>query len=290
VLTQQENELFTRVGPGTPMGNVLRRYWHPVGSTELVTWKPQRVTGLGEELLLYRASDQSVVLMDLRCAHRRVAMDFGRVENDCIRCPYHGWLYDRSGQVTYQWDRKPYGVDNVMNIEGIDDTHTSCFGFPTVNRFSMPAVEPGGELVRAMIFRVPIDDLSIRQYFVRFYPSETRAFRTRTRDPKPGVYAPLPNDWWGIDVFDQDRMAIEQQGVIADRTKERLGASDGGIILMRKMMHEALAALEAGIDPPCIIRDPAKQMVDFPQRSMMLVERSSDADYSMAGGSLTGTR
>jgi 5,5'-dehydrodivanillate O-demethylase len=385
VLTQQENELFTRVGPGTPMGNVLRRYWHPVGSTELVTEKPQRITVLGEELLLYRASDQSVVLMELRCAHRRVAMDFGRVENDCIRCPYHGWLYDRSGQcleqpaepdgssfkekvrlasyrtqecsglvfaymgpepapllplydvlrwddgvkeilqqpvqtswfnhvenivdishlawlhgytfpaygarkITYQWDRKPYGLDNVMNIEGIDDTHTSCFGFPTVNRFSMPAAEPGGELIRAMIFRVPIDDVSIRQYFVRYYPSETRTFRTRTRDPKPGVYAPLPNDWWGIDVFDQDRMAIEQQGVIADRTKERLGASDGGIILMRQMMREALAALEAGNDPPCIIRDPAKQMVDFPQRAMMLEERSSDADYSMAGGSITGAR
>jgi 5,5'-dehydrodivanillate O-demethylase oxygenase subunit len=385
VLTQQENELFTRVGPGTPMGTLLRRYWHPVGSAELVTTKPQRVTVLGEELLLYRASDQSVVLMELRCAHRRVALDFGRVENDCIRCPYHGWLYDRSGQcidqpaepdgssfkekvhlasyrtqefsglvfaymgpepapllplfdvlrwndgvkeilqqpvqtnwfnhvenivdishlawlhgytfpaygarkVTYQWDRKPYGVDNVMNIEGIDDTHTSCFGFPTINRFSMPAVEPGGELVRAMIFRVPIDDVSIRQYFVRFYPSATRAFRTRTRDPQPGVYASLPTDWWGIDVFDQDRMAIEQQGVIADRTKERLGASDGGIILMRQMMREALAAVAAGEDPPCIIRDPAQQIVDFPQRSMMLEERSTDADYSMAGGSMTGSR
>ena len=385
MLTQQENELFTRIGPGTPMGELLRRYWHPVGSTELVTSKPQRVTVLGEELLLYRASDQSVVLMELRCAHRRVAMDFGRVENDCIRCPYHGWLYDQSGQcidqpaepdgssfkekvrlasyrtqefsglvfaymgpepapllplydvlrwddgvkeilqqpvhtnwfnhvenivdishlawlhgytfpaygarkVTYQWDRKPYGVDNVMNIEGIDDTHTSCFGFPTVNRFSMPAIEKGGELVRAMIFRVPIDDVSIRQYFVRFYPSATRAFRTRTRDPQPGVYAPLANDWWGIDVFDQDRMAVEQQGVIADRTKERLGASDGGIILMRQMMREALAAVAAGNDPPAIIRDPAKQLVDFPQRSMMLEERSSDADYSMAGGSMTGAR
>lgn len=379
MLSEAENELFTRVGPGTPMGDLLRRYWHPVGCSDFVTAKPQRVTVLGEELVLYRAGDGGVVLMELRCAHRRVALDHGRIEGDGIRCPYHGWLYDRSGQciaqpaepegssfkekvrlasyptqevsglvfaymgplpapvlplydlllehegfkeilqqpvqtswfnhvenivdishlawlhgytfpaygarkVSYHWDRKDYGLDNVMRIEGIDDTHRSCYGYPTVNRFTLPPVEANGELVRAMIYRVPIDDVSIRQYFVRFYPSATHSFRARTRDPQPGVYAPLESDWWGIDVFDQDRMAIEQQGVIADRSKERLGASDGGIILMRQMMRESLAAIEAGRDPLCVIRDPAKQIVAFEQRSTMLQERSPDADYSMAAG------
>jgi hypothetical protein len=99
------------------------------------------------------------------------------------------------------------------------------------------------------------------------------------------VYAPLANDWWGIDVFDQDRMVIEQQGVIADRPHEQLGASDGGIILMRAMMRESLAALKAGKDPLCIIRDPAKQTIAFDQKSSMLESRQDDADYSMAGGS-----
>jgi 5,5'-dehydrodivanillate O-demethylase oxygenase subunit len=385
MLSEAENELFTRVGPGTPMGNVLRRYWHPVGCSELITAKPQRVTVLGEELVIYRVANDRVVLMDLRCAHRRVALDHGRVEGDCIRCPYHGWLYDSAGQcvdqpaepdgssfkdkvrlasyrtqevgglvfgylgpepapllplydillwndgakeilqqpvqtnwfnhvenivdishlawlhgytfpayggrkVTYHWDRKDYGVDNVMRIEGIDDTHLSCYGYPLVNRFSMPPVEAGGELIRAMIYRVPIDDVSIRQYFVRFCPGRPPSFRTRTREPKFGVYAPLANDWWGIDVFDQDRMAVEQQGVITERWKEKLGASDGGIILMREMMRESLAAVAAGNDPLCIIRDPAKQTVNFPQRSLMLEERTEDADYSMAGGSLTGSK
>ena len=380
MLSEAENELFTRVGPGTPMGNVLRRYWHPVGCSELITAKPQRVTVLGEELVIYRVANDRVVLMDLRCAHRRVALDHGRVEGDCIRCPYHGWLYDSTGQcvdqpaepdgssfkdrvrlasyrtqevgglvfgylgpepapllplydillwndgakeilqqpvqtnwfnhvenivdishlawlhgytfpayggrkVTYHWDRKDYGVDNVMRIEGIDDTHLSCYGYPLVNRFSMPPVEAGGELIRAMIYRVPIDDVSIRQYFVRFCPGQPASFRTRTREPKFGVYAPLANDWWGIDVFDQDRMAIEQQGVIADRPHEQLGASDGGIILMRQMLRESLAALKDGDDPLCIIRDPEKQIIRFPQKSSMLEERQLDADYSMAGGS-----
>ena len=54
MLTADENELLTRIGQGTPMGEVLRRYWHPVGCSEWVTTKPQRVKVLGEELVLYR--------------------------------------------------------------------------------------------------------------------------------------------------------------------------------------------------------------------------------------------
>lgn len=96
MLTQEENERLTQVGPGTPMGNLLRRYWYPVGCSELVTSKPQRVKVLGEELVLYRGAS-GPALMQLRCAHRNVALDYGRVEGDAIRCPYHGWLYNRDG-------------------------------------------------------------------------------------------------------------------------------------------------------------------------------------------------
>ena len=96
MLTTEENEMLTRIGPGTPMGEVLRRYWHPVGCSEWVTKKPQRVKVLGEELVLYRGESGRPALMQLRCAHRSVALDYGRVEGDCIRCPYHGWLYDTS--------------------------------------------------------------------------------------------------------------------------------------------------------------------------------------------------
>ncbi len=97
MLSREENELFTKVGPSTKMGEVLRRYWHPVGASQWVAAKPQRVKVLGEELLLYRGSS-GPVLMQLRCAHRSLALDHGRVEGDCIRCPYHGWLYDQAGQ------------------------------------------------------------------------------------------------------------------------------------------------------------------------------------------------
>ena len=75
MLSQQDNELFAKVGPGTPMGEVLRRYWHPVSCSEFVTKKPHRVKVLGEELVLYRGEDGQPALMQLRCAHRSVALD-----------------------------------------------------------------------------------------------------------------------------------------------------------------------------------------------------------------------
>lgn len=99
---------------------------------------------------------------------------------------------------------------------------------------------------------------------------------------KFGEYRPLATDWWGIDVSDQDRMVFEQQGAIVDRTKEHLVASDAGILLMRRMMREGLEAIAKGEDPPCIIRDPAKQNVEF-KLSMAVISqnRAEDTDYSV---------
>ena len=87
MLSQEENTLFTSVGPGTPMGEVLRRYWHPVGCSEHVTTKPQRLKLMGEELVLYRGASGQPALMQLRCAHRSLALDYGRLEGDNLRCP-----------------------------------------------------------------------------------------------------------------------------------------------------------------------------------------------------------
>jgi 5,5'-dehydrodivanillate O-demethylase oxygenase subunit len=380
MLSPEENLLLTRVGAGTPMGEMLRRYWHPVGCSQLVTKKPQRVKVLGEELVLYRGESGAPVLSQLRCAHRSLALDYGRVEGDSLRCPYHGWLYDKTGQciaqpaepegssfkekvklknyrvqevsglvfgylgpdpapvlplydvlrqddgvkgvqvrnvnanwfnhvenivdvshlawlhgyaypsygakkVSYHWDRTHYGADNVMVIGDSNDdadTHISCYAFPTINRFNVSPVEPGGAQVRNVLYRVPEDESSTLLYFVRFYPSEKRAFNVSVRKDPPGEYKKLESDWWGIDVSDQDRMAIEQQGIIADRPNEHLGVSDGGIILMRKMMRDSLDAVAAGKDPLCIIRDPAQANVDFNQKATLMDERREEGEY--AGG------
>ena len=131
-----------------------------------------------------------------------------------------------------------------------------------------------------MIYRVPVDDALTQMYFLRFYPSENHALHVARRDTKLGEYTPLEGDWWGIDVNDQDRMAVEQQGVIADRENEHLGVSDGGIIEMRRMMQESLDAVAQGKDPLCIIRDAADQQIDFPQKSSMMEQKQEDVDYA----------
>ncbi|HLH25156.1 MAG TPA: Rieske 2Fe-2S domain-containing protein [Chloroflexota bacterium] len=357
MLSKEENERLTRVGPGTPMGEVLRRYWWPVGCTDELSTKPRRLKLLGEELVLYRGEDGQPALMELRCAHRNVALDYGRVEGDCIRCPYHGWLYDRTGQcveqpaepeestfknrvrlnayptrefgglvygylgpapapllprydvvafedgvktiqiqpvyanwlqhvenivdishlawlhgarlhryggkkLAYHWERTRWGLNNVMQIAGIDQTHVSCYAFPTVNRFTLPPVDGSRELVQALIYRVPVDDVSSRLYMIRCYRDDTRALKLLGERPtRPGVYEPNPTDWWGIDMIDQDRMAVEQQGEMTDRQREHLSASDEGVVLVRQMLRDALAAVAAGQDPLGVVRDPAEDAV-----------------------------
>jgi 5,5'-dehydrodivanillate O-demethylase len=384
MLSQEENALFTRIGRDTPMGELLRRYWHPVGLSDQITSKPKRVKVLGEELVLYRGESGAPALMQLRCAHRSLALDYGRVEGDNLRCPYHGWLYDKTGQcleqpaepegssfkdkirlrnyrveelsglvfaymglepapllplydvlrmtdgvkdiqvqrievnwfnhvenivdvshlawlhgytfpsyggkkVSYRWDRTAYGANNVMSVEGIDDTHVSCYGFPTVNGFTLPPIDKSGEHVRSIIIRVPADDAATLLYFVRFYPSDKRVLNNSVREVKYGDYTPLASDWWGINVNDQDRMAVEQQGVIADRPNEHLAVSDGGIIEMRKMMRESLAAVAAGKDPLCIIRDPARQNIDFQRNAGSFQEKREDVGYALGYGERTQT-
>jgi 5,5'-dehydrodivanillate O-demethylase len=99
MLTKEENEMLTRVGPGTPAGELLRRYWMPVGvAQELTPENPtQLVRILGEVLVLFRDKSGRVGLLADRCSHRGASLCYGRVEERGIACAYHGWLYDTQG-------------------------------------------------------------------------------------------------------------------------------------------------------------------------------------------------
>ena len=99
MLSSQENERLTRVGPGTPGGELLRRYWHPVAiAQELTEEKPTKfVRILCEDLVLFRDKKGRVGLIEDRCAHRGASLVYGRVEERGIACAYHGWLYDTDG-------------------------------------------------------------------------------------------------------------------------------------------------------------------------------------------------
>jgi phthalate 4,5-dioxygenase len=98
--TARENELLTRVGPGTPMGALMRQYWVPVALSEEVKpgGDPLRVMALGEPLVAFRNKQGTVGVLEHRCAHRNASLFFGRNEEDGIRCIYHGWKFAPDGQ------------------------------------------------------------------------------------------------------------------------------------------------------------------------------------------------
>jgi len=103
MLTQEENQRLTRVGPETPAGQLLRRYWHPVATVSEMREHPtKQVKILGEELVLFRDGQDRLGLIGGHCAHRRASLVYGLPEEDGLRCPYHGWKYDRTGQCIEQ--------------------------------------------------------------------------------------------------------------------------------------------------------------------------------------------
>ena len=103
MLNKKENQKLTFVGPGTPAGKFLRRYWHPVAvAAELTDTPIKRIRLLGEDLVLFRGDDQGYGLVGEHCPHRGTSLAYGRVEGANIRCPYHGWMYNREGQCVEQ--------------------------------------------------------------------------------------------------------------------------------------------------------------------------------------------
>src|SRR6266849_6232881 len=100
MLIQEENELITRVGPGTPMGNLFREYWLPAMLSEELPAPdsdPKRVLLLGEQLVAFRDTNGKIGLLANNCPHRGASLFFGRNEEAGLRCVYHGWKFDTAG-------------------------------------------------------------------------------------------------------------------------------------------------------------------------------------------------
>jgi phenylpropionate dioxygenase-like ring-hydroxylating dioxygenase large terminal subunit len=130
MLAHDENERVTRVGPGTPMGNTMRRYWIPA----LLAWElaepdgpPVRVKLLGEELVAFRDTQGRVGLLAERCPHRQASLFLGRNEQCGLRCVYHGWKFDAEGEC----------VDMMNEPEELSFAHK-------IRTTAYPTVEAGG--------------------------------------------------------------------------------------------------------------------------------------------------
>jgi 5,5'-dehydrodivanillate O-demethylase len=103
MLTVEQNERLCRVGAGTPMGNLMRRYWHPIAAASQLADKPVKpIRLLGEDLVLFRDTSGRLGLVDNRCAHRLVKLEYGFPVAEGLRCPYHGWTYDGKGACVAQ--------------------------------------------------------------------------------------------------------------------------------------------------------------------------------------------
>jgi phenylpropionate dioxygenase-like ring-hydroxylating dioxygenase large terminal subunit len=125
--TAAESELLTRVGPGTPMGRLMREYWVPAMlSSELVAdAPPTRLMLLGEKLIAFRDSKGRVGILDHRCPHRCASLFLGRNEKEGIRCAYHGWKFDVAGNCL--------DMPNVAPAKAFPDK-VKAKAYPTVER------------------------------------------------------------------------------------------------------------------------------------------------------------
>jgi 5,5'-dehydrodivanillate O-demethylase len=365
MLTKEENELMTRVGPGTPAGGMLRRYWWPVAFTDQVKAKAAatKITLLGEDFVLFRDGARKLGVLALHCSHRGSSLEFGRVEETGIRCCYHGWLWDARGtcleqpaepadssfksrvthpayhaadagglvfayigpepapllppydllvrddgcrvvgggedfcnwlqraensadgahtialhaagypnmamkRPTMKWESTPYGIKETTWVEGVSRPRISHFVFPSHVRHSAARVDEQPRQV--MRFRVPKDDYTTNNFYIDFHPHKdgvpTRPEPLRVkgfRKNEPGVYTRVQDGWWNLPNREQDRVAQETQGVIADRTKEHLATSDQGILMLRKMIRESIDAVAQGRDPIGVIRDASQAAITF---------------------------
>jgi nitrite reductase/ring-hydroxylating ferredoxin subunit len=100
MISAAENERLTRIGPGTPAGALLRRYWHPAALVEELAGERPVVPVhlLGQDLVLFRRADGAYGLLDRDCPHRGADLAFARLEPEGLRCAFHGWLFDPQGR------------------------------------------------------------------------------------------------------------------------------------------------------------------------------------------------
>lgn len=408
MLSKEQNEVLTRVGPGTAAGEMFRRYWIPVGISDDVGSVPKRVRILGEDLVLFRDENGKPGLLGLQCPHRLTSFEYGRVECGGIRCIYHGWLFDVTGRclempgepkdsnfkdrvkhtaypcrdqgglvfsymgpgdpplmpsfeilvsdnfvrrASMDWPVHPCNWLQLVENDQ-DPVHASVLhNDPSFSQNSLfprmatridyeeteagvmytayrPGPEPETTYVRrvnslmpgilgfgpgkspdhrddpefggSLRWRVPVDDTTTVFFSVYATPKKYQKDISSRASDMGGIFCPpeivkdsLAGKYWmaprgenGRFVLDQtwkqDYVAIVSQGAIVDRSRERLGTSDRGIIQMRKMYLDAIKAVQDGRDPKGVVRDPAKMKIIRLPRTNQVGRTEAELELSYA--------
>ncbi len=173
-IPQEDGEL-THVGPGTPCGEYLRRFWQPVAFGDELSDLPVRMRILGEDLVLFRDEAGQFGLLELHCAHRGASLEYGRVEDRGIRCCYHGWHYDVDGPILDMpgeppgskfKDRFCHGAYPTLEYQGLIFTYMG----PPDMRPELPIYDifqaPGTRLEPGVKYVMPCNWLQIEENFM----------------------------------------------------------------------------------------------------------------------------
>src|SRR4051794_128257 len=116
MLSREDNDLLCRVGPGTPMGTLMREYWIPAGLSEELPDRdgaPVRIKLLGENLIAFRDTEGTIGLVQENCPHRGASLFFGRNEEAGLRCVYHGWKFNADGTCVDMPNEPQKAISNV---------------------------------------------------------------------------------------------------------------------------------------------------------------------------------
>ena len=160
VISLPPEDLLHRVGPGTPCGEYLRRFWHPVFLGSMLKDLPVRIRRLGEDLVIFRDGSGRLGLVHANCSHRNTSLEYGIIEEKGIRCCYHGWHYDVDGTILETpgepdaskiKERVAHGAYPVVEVAGLIFAYMGPVEkippFPLFDTMSLP----GDEMVPAMI-------------------------------------------------------------------------------------------------------------------------------------------
>lgn len=260
-------------------GRCLEQPAEPADSTykERIQHPAYRVAALGGLVFAYLGPEPAPLLprYDLLLRHdgAQIVWNAGtpghfnwlqNVENavDQAHLPFlHASAYPSMAmkRPSVDWERTWYGIRATTHIPGIPTEKVSLFIFPGHNRFTGARV--GRTPSHNMVLRVPRDDQWSDVYLLNFFPNTDREsllpgdVERQIRELEPGTYERVDDGWWGVSSRDQDLMAVETQGPVVDRGRENLASSDGGVLMLREMVRDAIEDVRQGRDPIGIIRD-----------------------------------
>jgi 5,5'-dehydrodivanillate O-demethylase len=181
MLNQEANDRLTRVGPGTPCGALMRRYWIPFAALSQLDDDPvRRVRLLGEDLILFRNRQGGLGLIGDRCLHRSVDMKLGIPDDEGLRCPYHGWLYDSAGAcIERPLEARPRGkFSKKMTAYPVRELGGMLFAYM--------GAEPAPALPPWDLFVWPN---AVRQIAINVLPCNWLQCQENTGDPTHSIYA-----------------------------------------------------------------------------------------------------